>query len=239
MRRADRLLDLIGRLKAGGLRTADNLAIDLEVSVRTVYRDIAVLQAQGLPIEGQAGVGYVLRGDVHLPPLTFDHDELEAIALGLAYVEQVGDTALASAARAVRSKVDAVWLGRPAGRLIDRRLRAFQLADRRAPAFAATLRGALRLRREVRFHYTDAEHRQSDRRVRPLALTAYFDGWMLVAWCADRQDFRLFRLDRMEGLQVTKTTFADDAGRDLATYLGTRFAPLTGVGSFSRPYGDV
>lgn len=91
MRRADRLLDLVARLKAKPLVRGEDLAAAMETSVRTIYRDIAVLQARGLPIEGQAGVGYMLRGAVDLPPLVFDHDQLEALALGLAYVEQVGD----------------------------------------------------------------------------------------------------------------------------------------------------
>ena len=91
MRRADRLIEMVGCLKARSVVRAEELAAHLEVSVRTVYRDLASLQGLGLPIEGQAGVGFMLRGDIHLPPIAFDHDELEALALGLAYVEQVGD----------------------------------------------------------------------------------------------------------------------------------------------------
>jgi predicted DNA-binding transcriptional regulator YafY len=224
VRRADRLIELVGHLKAGRLQTADRLAALLEVSARTIYRDIAVLQAQGLPIEGQAGVGYLLTGQVHLPPLTFDHDELEAMALGLAYVEQVGDAALASAARAARGKVDTAWTREPIGTISDRRLRAFQLTENRAPAFASKLRNALRQRREVTFRYCDASQKLSNRRARPLALTAYFGGWMLVAWCLDRDDFRLFRLDRMNELRITEIAYRDIPGQDLTGYLATRQA---------------
>ena len=151
MRRADRLLDLVARLKAKPLTRADDLAQAMETSVRTIYRDIAALQAHGLPIEGQAGVGYMLRGEITLPPLVFNHDQLEALALGLAYVEHVGDPDLATAAHEARAKVDAAWAGRPTPPPSKRRLRAWQPAEHRAPAFAALLRTALRARRMVTF----------------------------------------------------------------------------------------
>ncbi|QCI63868.1 helix-turn-helix transcriptional regulator [Phreatobacter stygius] len=222
MRRADRLIDLLSHFRGKTLVTADALAERLEVSVRTVYRDIATLQAQGFPIDGQAGVGYVLRGPVDLPPLTFDHDQLEALALGLAYVVEVGDPALAAAAAAARAKIDSAWTGQPSPGVAGRPLRARQRPDRRAPTFAAGLRAALRARRLVAFDYVDAEARQSRRTVRPLALTAFSDGWMLIAWCELRTDFRTFRLDRMREPRISAATFADEPGRDLASYLAAR-----------------
>lgn len=222
MRRADRIIELLSHLRGGKLTTADELAARLEVSVRTVYRDVVTLQAQGFPIEGQAGMGYVLRGRVDLPPLTFDHDQLEALALGLAYVTQVGDPALAAAARAARGKIDAAWTGMPVPGVVDRKLRAHQKPERRAPAFAAALRAALRLRRLVAFHYHDGEGRPSQRQVRPLALTAFSEGWFLIAWCLTRQDFRVFRLDRMSQPAVLDEIFPEDPDRDLAAYLAQR-----------------
>ena len=134
MRRADRLIELIGHLKGDALTTAADLAGRLEVSVRTVYRDVAALMAQGFPIEGEAGVGYMLRGPVDLPPLAFDHDELEAMALGLAYVGQVGDPALVAAARTARAKIDGAWAGAKAPGVSERKLRVAQRPERRAPA---------------------------------------------------------------------------------------------------------
>jgi predicted DNA-binding transcriptional regulator YafY len=222
MRRADRLLDLVARLQAKPLQRAEDLAEAVETSVRTVYRDIATLQAQGLPIEGQAGVGYMLRGDVHLRPLAFTHDQLEALALGLAYVEQVGDPALSAAARDARAKIDAVWSGQPTPPPSQRQLRAGQRPDRRAPPFAALIRGALRSRRMVAFAYCDAQGRPSRRCVGPLALTVYSEGWLLIAWCPDRADFRVFRLDRMQDVALSDMVFADRPGRDLNTYLRQR-----------------
>ncbi len=218
MRRADRLIEMVGCLKARSVVRAEDLAAGLEVSIRTVYRDLASLQGMGLPIEGQAGVGFMLRGDVHLPPITFDHDELEALALGLAYVEQVGDPLLAAAARAARGKVDMAWNTPNSTLLSARPLRSSQRPERRSPAIGAALRGALRARRMTRFNYLDAEGRRSARSVRPLALIAFSEGWLLASWCLDRADFRTFRLDRMSAVEVADA-FVDEPGRDLAAYL--------------------
>ena len=221
MRRADRLIELTTHLRQDRPVTAHTLAKRLETSVRTVYRDIAALQAQGLPIEGSAGFGYALRAPVNLPPLTFDHDELEALALGLAYVMQVGDLALAAAARAARAKIDVVW-DVAVGGVSARRLRSHQRPERRAPRFTQRIREALRGRRVLQFAYEDAQGEASMRKVQPLALTAFSEGWLLIAWCLIRADFRVFRLDRMGQLLVLEETFAEEAGRDLATYLEAR-----------------
>lgn len=221
MRRADRLIELVGHLRQDKLVTADELADLLEVAVRTIYRDIVVLQGQGFPIEGQAGLGYILRGPIDLPPMTFDHDQLEALALGLAYVVEVGDPALAAAARAARAKIDATWTG-PALAVSDRQLRAHQKPERRAPAFAAALRRALRSRCLVAFHYRGEEGFESERVVRPLGLTAFSEGWFLVAWCNLRSDFRIFRLDRMTHGVVLDETFQDEPEKNLAAFLAQR-----------------
>ncbi len=218
MRRADRLIEMVGCLKARPVVLAEELAGRLEVSVRTVYRDLASLQAMGLPIEGQAGVGFMLRGDIHLPPIAFDHDELEALALGLAYVEQVGDPLLAAAARAARGKVDLAWNAPNSILLSARPLRSSQRPERRSPAIGAALRGALRARRLTRFDYVDLAGQKTTRSVRPLALIAFSEGWLLGSWCLSRQDFRTFRLDRMSALEVAEP-FVDEPGQDLDTYL--------------------
>jgi predicted DNA-binding transcriptional regulator YafY len=221
MRRADRLIELVRHLRQDKLVTADELAGLLEVAVRTVYRDIAALQGQGFPIEGQAGLGYILRGPINLPAMTFDHDQLEALALGLAYVVEVGDPALAAAARAARAKIDATWTG-PTLAVSDRQLRAHQRPERKAPAFAASLRRALRGRRLVAFRYRGEEEHESERVVRPLALTAFSEGWFLVAWCNLRDNFRIFRLNRMTQGAVLDETFQDEQGKDLPAFLAQR-----------------
>jgi predicted DNA-binding transcriptional regulator YafY len=224
MRRADRLIDLIGHMRGGRVITAEELAGRLEVSVRTVYRDLVTLQSQGFAIEGQAGFGYVLRESVDLPPLTFDHDQFEALALGLAYVAQVGDPELAAAARAARAKIDAAWSTRAIPAVTARPLRSMQTSTRRAPRFAAALREATRLRKVVSVGYRNAQGEASERRVHPLALIAFSEGWMLVAWCTLRNDFRVFRLDRMLDPKVLEQLFDDTPGRDLTTYLARQAA---------------
>lgn len=218
MRRADRLIELVALLRSKPIVRADDLAAALEVTPRTVYRDIAALQAQGLPIEGAAGIGYAVRGKLELPPLTFGHDELEALALGLAYVEQVGDTALAAAARAAHAKVEIAWTGIAAGGALNRPFRASQRPERRLGKHGEGMRKALRQRREVSFHYEDRAGVASIRRVRPLALWAFSEGWLLVAWCTTRSDFRVFRVDRMKKV-IAGDLFEDDDARSFAEYL--------------------
>lgn len=222
MRRADRLIELLGLLKQRPLSLGRDLAEHLEVSVRTVYRDVATLQAQGLPIEGQAGVGYRLSAAVELPPLAFDHDELEALALGLAYAEAVGDPTLAAAARAARGKIDLAWTGRISAPPSARAIRARQRPERRAPSFAGSLRAAIRTRHLVRLRYRGESGSATDRTVRPLALTAFSEGWLLVGWCELRADFRTFRLDRVGAATVTGEIFEEEPGRRLGDYLHQR-----------------
>lgn len=226
MRRADRLIELVALLRSKPVVRADDLAAALEVTPRTVYRDIAALQAQGLPIEGAAGVGYAVRGKLDLPPLTFGHDELEALALGLAYVEQVGDKALAAAARAAHAKIEMAWMGVAPGGAPSRALRASQRPERRLAKYGALLRAALRQRRMLSFHYEDRAGVSSVRRVRPLALWAFSEGWLLVAWCATRRDFRVFRVDRMRKV-AAGAVFEDDEARSFAEYL-RRAHPVAG-----------
>lgn len=221
MRRADRLIELITLLRSKPVIRAEEIAHALEVTPRTVYRDIAALQAQGLPIEGAAGVGYVVRGKLELPPLTFGHDELEALALGLSYVEQVGDAALAAAARAAHAKIEMAWTGVKSGLAPSRPLRASQRPERRLGKHGEVLRSALRKRRELLFRYVDREGAATMRRVRPLALWAFSEGWLLVAWCTMRRDFRVFRIDRMQKVSAG-AAFEDDEARSFATYLRQR-----------------
>ena len=154
---------------------ADDLTETFEVSVRTIYRDIAHLQASGVPIEGEAGVGYVLRPGFNLAPVTFTHDQLDALAVGLSLVESANDPTLASAAREVRAKLQA-GLPSPEERVLAD---APYFAPRRSaepPAHAAERRRAIRERRILSISYSDAEDRRSARRVRPLAIWSLPDG---------------------------------------------------------------
>lgn len=216
MRRADRLFEIIQILRGRRLTRARDLAEKLEVSERTIYRDVADLMATGVPIEGEAGVGYVLRGGFDLPPLMFNEQEVEALILGARIVETWTDSQLANAAGSVISKVVSVLPDRLQRHMENTALLApsghyfeplsFELAD---------LRQALRTKHKVHFHYADAEKRSTERSVRPLAAAFFGPVWLLAAWCELRNDFRSFRLDRMHEFTVLDDTFRDEPGKSL------------------------
>ena len=219
MRRADRLFRLLLELRRGRVVTARELARRLEVSERTVYRDVADLSASGVPIAGEAGVGYRLAG-FELPPLMFDREEVEALALGARAAEAWGDAELARAARSALAKIEAV-LPRGRERLVEEtRLYVPTWGEppgERIPLGA--MRRAVRDRRKVWLAYRDEAARASERTVRPLALSFYPPRWLLVGWCELRQDFRSFRLDRIERCELGRELFVDEPGKRLEDYL--------------------
>ena len=183
--------------------TAAHLAEQTGVSLRTLYRDIATLQAQGAPIEGEAGLGYVLRRGFLLPPLMFGEDEVDAMVLGLRFVIRRGDEALGLAAANALAKIEAVLPPGTAGAGA-----APLLAGPGQPgqtAHLTTIRAAIRSERKLRLHYTDKKGAGSIRLVWPIAVGFFDGGEMLVAWCETRADFRHFRLDRIAGLERQET----------------------------------
>jgi predicted DNA-binding transcriptional regulator YafY len=220
MRRAERLFRLVNEMRVRGISRADDLAAGFEVSVRTIYRDIAHLQASGLPIDGAAGVGYLLRPGFDLPSMTFTHEQVDALAVGLSFAESLDDPNLAAAAREVRAKLQA-GMPEPAARKLTN---APYFALRRstsAPDHAGLLRDAIRRRRIVTFTYADGAGQRSDRRVHPLAIWTLIDGWMFSGWCELRQNFRTFRFDRIAGLSLTDECFADDPAKGLRAFMET------------------
>ena len=218
MRRAERLFRLVNEMRACGVSRADDLAAHFEVSVRTIYRDIAHLQASGLPIEGEAGVGYLLRPGFDLPNLTFTYDQVDALAVGLSFVESTDDPVLAAAAREVRAKIQAS-MPRPEDRkLADAPYFALNRANG-APPHASLLREAIRKRQVARMIYEDGKGQRSERRVRPLAIWSFPNGWMFTAWCELRQDFRTFRFDRIADLILTDDRFEEDEATGLRAFM--------------------
>ncbi|SHI77368.1 helix-turn-helix transcriptional regulator [Wenxinia saemankumensis] len=206
MSRPDRLFELIQTLRAApGPRTAQDLATALEVSPRTIYRDISALQAMRVPVEGAAGIGYVLRRGYDLPPLNFDTEEAEALRVGLAMLMRTGDGALVRAGRRVRDKIDALhgpatWLHvAPFGAPMD------------DPGLGcvpvAQLRQAIREERKLRIDYRAPEG-ETERVIRPLVLIYHVEVKMLAAWCDLRADFRHFRIDRIWGCETLEESFA-------------------------------
>lgn len=198
MSRAARLLDLVQSLR--GRRapvTGAALADQLGVSLRTLYRDVETLRAQGADIEGEAGIGYVLRSGFLLPPLMFRDEELEALVLGSRWVAADGDPTLAPAARDALAKIAAVL---PADRRAALDEAGLMVAPRRAASDTVgldLLRRALREERKLTLLYRDAEGRESRRVVWPIALGFFETARMLAAWCETRAAFRHFRVDRM------------------------------------------
>ena len=218
MRRAERLFRLVNEMRTRSVTRAEDLAKHLEVSVRTIYRDLAHLQASGLPIEGEAGVGYLLRPGFDLPSVTFTHEQVDALAIGLSFVEKLDDPALASAAQEVRAKLQASLPYPETRRLADAPFFSFPRTTG-GPLHARHIRTAIRERRFVEMLYADGTGRSSLRRVRPIAVWNLTIGWMFSAWCELREDFQTFRLDRITRLTVTPDCFAPDEAKGLRAFL--------------------
>ena len=217
MRRADRLFQIVQLVRGRRLATGEWLAGRLEVSLRTVYRDIADLQAQGVPIEGEAGVGYRMRAGFDLPPLMFTTDEAKALVACVRLAQPRLDAGLALAAEDALSKVLAVLPG--SARAAAESLAVYAPVvevDARLRRHLEALRVATETRRKVRLHYRDLKDATSDRTVRPLGSFYWGAVWTLAAWCETRQDFRNFRVDRIERLQPLDDSFRDEPGRTLA-----------------------
>jgi len=188
--------------------TAGALAQELDVSLRTVYRDIDTLRGLGAVIDGEAGFGYTLIEDNALPPLGFEDEELEALVLGLREVEQIGDPDLASAAGAALAKLQARLPPRQSHRLSHAVLTARRF-DRPAPPSidVKTLRDATWDEVIVSFSYRDGKGADTHRAVKPLGLSYMDRSTMMLGWCLLREDFRVFRLDRMQDLVRTDVSF--------------------------------
>jgi predicted DNA-binding transcriptional regulator YafY len=218
MRRTDRLFELIQILRDGRLHTARDMAARLEVSTRTLWRDMGTLIASGLPVEGERGVGYILREPVTLPPLMLTPDEVQALTLGLALVTRGADPSLTRAAESLLGKVTAVL----PSRLLDglgQETWVFPGAEALAAArHLPALRRAIRLRERVVIGYLDGSGNASDRPVRPLQLEFWGRVWTLATWCETRADFRSFRVDRIETLRLTGETVPDEPGTTLADW---------------------
>ena len=219
MRRADRLFQIIQFIRRHRVTTAGALAEALEVSERTVYRDIRDLVHSGVPIEGEAGVGYMLRKGFDLPPLMFTATEIEALVLGTRVVQSWADPELAKAAASALDRIASSLPDALRTRLVESRLYApgFHVApdvmDR-----LQHLRGAVDAHRKTWLAYKDADDMATERIVRPLALSFFGYTWMVTAWCELRTDFRSFRLDRVAEVRVLDQRFEDEPGKRIEDY---------------------
>jgi predicted DNA-binding transcriptional regulator YafY len=216
MRRADRLFQIVLYLRRRRVATARDLAQALEVSERTIYRDVQELSACGLPIEGAAGVGYRVRRGFDLPPLMFDREELQALRLGARMVRSWADADLSQAAANALRKIEAVLpedLDDPGEALFAPSVRPYPVR------LVGLLRRAVTEHRKARLFYTREDGTASDRTVLPLGLFYWGAVWTLVAWCEMRNDFRSFRLDRIAEAEVTDEPFDLEAGQTLEVFL--------------------
>jgi len=222
MRRADRLFQIVQLLRHDRAVTARELAEALEVSERTIYRDVQDLCLSGVPITGEAGVGYRLLKGFHMPPLMFSEEELAALLLGARMVRAWTDKSLARAAHQAMRKIEAV---------IPEHLKP-ELAreDMLVPDFSnsqevaqhlALLRGAIKQQQKVSYDYMREDGQHSSRIVHPLGLFYWGKVWTLVAWCELRDAFRHFRLDRIQRMAVLSGRFQSVPGRTLQDFLST------------------
>ncbi len=225
MRRADRLFHLVQLIRGRRLSTAAFLALRLDVSVRTVYRDVADLQHQGVPIEGEAGVGYRMGAGFGLPPLMFATHEAQALLASVRLAQTWLDPGLARSAQDALGKIMSVLP--PAARAAAESLALYAPQRGASETGLASaqlqtlqiLREAVQARQKLRFHYQDKSAQNSQRTVRPLGCFYWGSVWTLAAWCEQRQDFRSFRIDRISAPTVLEERFANEPGRSLSDLL--------------------
>lgn len=220
MRRADRLFRIVQILRNRRFVTAEQLAEKLEVSQRTIYRDVRDIAASGVPVRGEAGVGYCLERGAVLPPLTFNSEEIEALVLGARMAVAWADPALAVAARSVLEKVESM-LPEPLREVL---LRTALFApggewSRQASHGLEMLRTAIGERRKISFTYTRDDGEETTRIARPLGLYFWGSKWTLGGWCELRQGYRTFRPDRMSEIRILEEAFDEADGITLEAFL--------------------
>ena len=223
MARSDRLFRLLHALRSlPAPVTAARLADVTEVSVRSIYRDIAALRLAGARIDGEAGYGYALEEDPALPPQSFTRMEIEALLLGLGEVRQSGDAELAQAAESVAAKVIARLPERQAREAAHAVLHVYRHRPREVrQAALSVLREAAWEERAVDIAYRDEAGQATRRRVWPLAVAYLDETLIMVAWCCLRQDFRRFRLDRIDAAEPTEESFRPRRVGLLRDYVAT------------------
>ncbi len=220
MRRTDRLFELIQIFRDGRLKLGRDLAGHLGVSLRTIYRDIETLVASGIPIEGERGVGYLLREPIFLPPLNLSHIEMEALQFGMELAKRSSDSELNAAANSLLEKVHAVLPANQQG--ADRIWPMSVYSDNIAVdvEHLPILRNAIAGHHKLKIDYRSLADTVSGRVIRPLQVEFWGQVWTCTAWCEARQDFRVFRVDRIRQIKQLEAVFSDEAGKRLEDYLG-------------------
>ena len=218
MRRADRLFTIVLLLRGGRRVTARQLADRLEVSERTIYRDVDELTLCGVPIEGEAGRGYRLPQGFEIPPLMFERHEIEALVVGARLVEAWCGPGLAASARSALARIRGVVPAELIGQVDDARVYAPRFGKNAASSYFDLVHQAIGQHRSLAIDYAGEDGSASNRTIRPLGLYFWGKVWTLAAWCELRVDFRSFRLDRIVAVRLGET-FADEDGKTLDVYL--------------------
>ena len=214
MPRSDRLFDLIQTLRDGRLHRAQDLALRMAVTERTIWRDMATLMQSGMPVEGARGMGYVLRQPVTLPPMMLSATELEVLRQGLRWMAGNVDPLLARAARGLAAKVASVTPA-PADPEPDDLFHTMNREPIRAAQHLPLLRRAIRDREMLSLTHIDTQGREAHGDIRPLRLHLAGKTWSLIAW-QEGDGFRAYRVDRIMTLGETGEGFADDRAKGLA-----------------------
>ena len=222
MQRAERLFQLLTLLRnRRTVTTAKQLSEHLQVSERTVYRDVQSLSLSGVPVEGEAGVGYRLSHRYQLPPLMFDRHEVEALLLGARMVSSWGDTDMAMHAKQAIQKILSVLPDhlRHSDENLPLLVPHMEDVQKFYTAHSQPIREAIRARQRVNIVYTRADTQESNRVIEPLGLIFWGKVWTLVAWCQLRSDYRTFRLDRINSLDVMSDIFETHEVKSLQHFL--------------------
>lgn len=221
MRRSDRLFQIVNYLQGRRVAvTAQAIAEEFDISVRTVYRDIQDLILTGVPISGEAGVGYLMDSSHCLPPMTLDVGELETLMLGISMVHSWTDDTMAKSAKSIMSKIKNV--------LSDKDREIFAGTALFAPPSSmqipwsvdfSAFRSAIRDKRKIEIEYTDDKGANTRRVIWPLSMSFFGATWLVLGWCELRTDHRFFRLDRMRKASELNDTFTDTHETNLRNYL--------------------
>ena len=222
MQRAERLFQLLTLLRnRRTVMTAKQLSEHLQVSERTVYRDVQSLSLSGVPVEGEAGVGYRLSHRYQLPPLMFDRHEVEALLLGARMVSSWGDADMATHAKQAVQKILSVLPDhlRHSDENLPLLVPHMEDVQKFYTAHSQPIREAIRARQRVNIVYTRADAQESNRVIEPLGLIFWGKVWTLVAWCQLRSDYRTFRLDRINSLDIMSEIFETHEVKSLQHFL--------------------
>ncbi len=219
MLRKDRLFDLIQILRDGRLHRAQDIADRLQISLRTVYRDMETLIASGVPIEGARGLGYMATAAITLPPLNLSQTELAVLHQGLAMMTKAADDNLQQAAKSLLAKLDAVLPDNRQAGTLPSGFAVYPFADAtRGVQHLPALRAAIKARQKLALQYRNRLGELTNRSVRPLQLDYWGRVWTVTVWCEWRGDFRVLRVDRIEALRVLSQLFIDEPGKSMADH---------------------